>query len=124
MYRGSPTYTKITNTVSTTTVCKWGDFCVSNMVFSKSQNVHKAWTLCSEIMMILTKCMWFHVQLVQKILNDIYLVVNPWGILIFRSKTMAKAVLPLTRVNHVASIKAVFCAVAPTEDSIIGNLAA
>ena len=34
IYRGSPTYTKITNTVSTTTIfglctCKWGDFCVS-----------------------------------------------------------------------------------------------
>ena len=63
-YRGSPTYTKITNTVSTTTVfalCthRWGIFAVvrdpltvplvqisCNMVFSKSQNARKVGTLC------------------------------------------------------------------------------
>ena len=65
IYRGSPTYTKITNTVSTSTffglcTCKWGKLALvgdhstvpltrvsCNTVFSKSQKTRKAGTLCT-----------------------------------------------------------------------------
>ena len=66
LYRGSPTYTKITTMVSTNTVfglctCKWGILALvgdhitvpltrvsCNTVFSKSQNPRKAGTLCRQ----------------------------------------------------------------------------